>query len=225
MMLQASVCIYYQSRPSHTPEDLREVEATRISNLNRALFAAAGNGQAHVIPTLLSFATQQGMDWAEVITRRIIMRTIQSGNAAVLRALASADLSIINFPLGHGALPLYEATRLRKPDVVAALLELSADPLHPLGPHREMGSFHTSLLSRAALSGGYLDVVHLLQKRGADLDEVLSTSHDWTPMHFAAWRGRKDAMEFLQHSGARSDLKDSNGKRAMQVLEEHGNAR
>ncbi|KUI67594.1 Ankyrin-1 [Cytospora mali] len=250
-ILEKPHSIYSEYRPSQGPNDARQVMAVRRSNLERALTAAAGNGQAAVVSTLLTFTTQQGLDPSDFITIWTINKTVGGGHAAVFKALASADPNVINFPVGHGTRPLYEAVRRRKPDLVAALLELGADPLHPVEQSKKLSNYNSSLLSRAAMAEGprmtemllehglpvahtgaihaaarwgHLDTMHLLMEHGADLDEVLPNWSDWTPMHFAASKGQVDAMKLLEHSGARSDLKDVNGKTPAQLLEERNNA-
>ncbi|CAN8101853.1 unnamed protein product [Discula destructiva] len=246
-ILEKPHSIYYETRPSESPNDVREVMAMPMSNLTRALTAAAANGQAAIVSTLLVFAKERGMDASDVVNRWTINKTIDGGHAAVFKALASADPKLINFPLDHGTMPLYEAVRRRQPDVVAALLELGADPLHPVGPHKTISGYNSSLLSLAAMAEGprmtemllahgvpiaeagaihtaarfgHLDTMRVLMERGADLDETLPKWLDWTPMHFAASKGRVDAMELLERSGARADLKDANGKTPAQLLEE-----
>ncbi|KAF2008712.1 ankyrin [Aaosphaeria arxii CBS 175.79] len=244
-------CIYYESRPSQGPNDAREVTARRMSNLERALTVATQNGQAAVVSTLLAFATRQGIDASDFITRPIINKVIIAGHAAVFKALASADPTIINFPMGHGTLPLYEAVRRRQPDLVAVLLGLGADPLHSVEQSKRLGSYNSSLLSLAAMAEGlrmtemllqhgtplahtgalhtaahygHIDTMRLLIQHGADVNEVLSNWRSWTPMHFAAFKGQVDAMKLLEHYGARSDLKDVDRKTPAQLLEERSTA-
>ncbi|KAH8730361.1 ankyrin repeat-containing domain protein [Phaeosphaeriaceae sp. PMI808] len=245
-MLEAPHCIYNESRPSQGPNDVREVTAMRILNLERALTVAAQNGHAAVVSTLLAFATDQDIEASDVITRSIINKIISGGHAAVFEALASVDPDIINFPIGHGTLPLYEAVRRRQTDVVAVLLELGADPLHPVEESKRIGSYNSSLMSLAAMDEGprmtemllehgapiaqtgalhtaahrgHLDTMRLLLQHGADVNEVLSNWQNWTPMHFAASKGQVDAIKLLEHSRARSDLKDVDGKTPAQLLE------
>jgi ankyrin repeat protein len=249
IMLEEPHCIYHESRPSQGPNDAREVTATPMSNLERALTVAALNAQAAVVSTLLAFATHQGIDASDVIAKSTINKIIGGGHAAVFKAVASADPNIINRPIGHGTLPLYEAVRRRQIDVVAVLLELGADPLHPAS--KKLGSYNSSLMSLAAMAEGprmtemllehgtpiahtgalhtaahrgHLDTMRLLMQHGADVNEVLSNWRSWTPMHFAASKGQVDAMKLLEHSGAHSDLKDVDGKTPAQLLEERNTA-
>jgi len=249
IMLKETHCIYHESRPSQGPNDAREVTATPMSNLERALTVAALNGQAAVVSTLLAFATHQGIDASDVIAKSTINKIIGGGHAAVFKAVASADPNIINWPIGHGTLPLYEAVRRRQIDVVAVLLELGADPLHPAS--KKLGSYNSSLMSLAAMAEGprmtemllehgtpiahtgalhtaahrgHLDTMRLLMQHGADVNEVLSNWRSWTPIHFAASKGQVDAMKLLKHSEARSDLKDVDGKTPAQLLEERNTA-
>lgn len=220
-----------------------------ILNFERALAAAAQNGHAVVAYTLLSFATQHSIHPSDVIGKKTIYKIFYGGHAAVFRALGTAYPDVINFPLGFGNLPLYEAVRLRQTDVVAVLLELGADPLHPVELSKELATYHSSLLSRAAFAEGphmikmllergipvahtgalhtavrlvYLDTMRLLMQYGADVNETLSNRKNWPPMHFAASRGKVDAMKLLADNSARSDLKDVEDKTPVQLLKDNG---
>jgi ankyrin repeat protein len=246
-MLENPYHIYGETEVSN---NVRQVLARRMSNIERCLIVAAENGHAAIVSTLLAFATHQSIDASDVITRSVINNAIGGGHAVVFKALASADPNVINFPLPHGALPLYEAVRRGKPDVVAVLLELGADPLHPVGYPKTLASYHSSLMSHAAFGEGprmtemllehgtpvartgalhtaarrgQLDTMRILMQHGADVNEVLSNWHSWTPTHFAASKGQVEAMKLLEERGARSDMKDVNGKTAVQLMEECNN--
>uniref|UniRef100_A0A8H7N1H5 Uncharacterized protein n=1 Tax=Bionectria ochroleuca TaxID=29856 RepID=A0A8H7N1H5_BIOOC len=65
-----------------------------------------------------------------------------------------------------------------------------------------------------------LDTMRILLQHGANVNEVDPNWSNWTPMHFAASKGQVDAMKLLGDVGARSDLKDANGKTPAQLLEE-----
>jgi ankyrin repeat protein len=247
-MLEKPHCIYDETHPSQGPDDARQVRAWRISNLERALTPAAQNGHAAVTSTLFAFTIHHGIDTSDFITRSMINEIIQGGHAAVSKALASAYPNTVHFHINHGTLSLYEAVRLRKPDVVALLLDFGADPLHPVIEQvKKLGSYHSSLMSKAAMAEGprmiemllehgtpiahtaalhtaarfgHLDTMRLLMQHCADVNEVLSSWHRWTPMHFAASKGEVDTIRLLEHSGARSDLEDVDGKTPARLLEE-----
>ncbi|KAI4611647.1 hypothetical protein J4E83_007897 [Alternaria metachromatica] len=224
-----------------------KVMARPIPNLERALMVAAQNGHAAVITALLAFTTELEVSLSDVITRDVVNKVIDGGNAAVVEALGAAYPKVIDIRIGHGhERPLYEAVRRRKPDVVAALLELGADPLHPVAPgYKKLGNYRSSLMSFAAMnegprttamllergtpiagtaalhtaaSFGQLDTMRLLIKHGADVEEVVPGWKGWTPMHFAAWTGKADAMKLLVEHGARINSKDEHGKTPNQLM-------
>jgi ankyrin repeat protein len=60
--------------------------------------------------------------------------------------------------------------------------------------------------------------MRVLMQYGADVSEVLYSWRSWTSMHFAASNGEVDALKLLKRYGARSDLKDDNGKTPGQLL-------
>ena len=247
-MLETPDCIYWQSRPRQGPDNVRQVLAMPMSTLERALNVASQNGHAGVVSILLDFATQQGVDHSNVITRSMITKAIHNGHAAVLEVLGYAQPDIIHFSIDHGTRPLYEAVKQGQTDVVAVLLELGADPLHPVPRGKILGSYNLSLMSFAAMSEGprmiemllnhgvpiaqtgaihtaaqhgNLDTMRLLMQHGANVNEVLLDWLNQTPMHFAANEGQIDAMKLLKQSGARSDVKDAKGKTPAQLLKEH----
>ncbi|QIW96743.1 hypothetical protein AMS68_002261 [Peltaster fructicola] len=152
---------------------------------------------------------------------------------------------VVDFDLLHGALPLYEAVRLKRLEVARELISLGADPLHPVRS-RQLGYYRSSLMSWAAMyegpqmielllehnlpiagtgalhtaaAHGQFDTVRVLMDHGADVNEKLP--RDWTPMHFAAWRVQPDAMVFLESCGARPDAKDTDGKTPADVFEQY----
>jgi hypothetical protein len=252
--LEKPHCIYNQDRPVDDKNHVRTVMAMPLSNLVRAIIIAARDGHATAISTLLSFASQQGIKPMSVIMRWAVDRAINNGHAAVFEAMISADPKVVTFPLGHNNLPLVQAIKRRKTEVVAVLLEHGANPIRT----DKVVSYSLSLLSFAArakgtrmtelllkhgvsvaCSGalhtaanrGALDTMRLLMQHGADVNELLpadtlaqfekSLHSSWTPMHFAASSGQVDAMKLLESNGARSDVKDVNGKTPAQLLEEY----
>lgn len=254
IMLEEPHWIYYQQRPSEDKSDVREVSAMSWSNLVRAVIKASDAGHAAVVSTLLDFASQQGLEPSDVIMRWALDRAINNNHAAVLEAMAAADPEIVSSPiLGHGRLPLSQAIKRGKTEVVAVLLQLGADPIaqgssfsyrlsllslaaHNTGPRiTELLLKHGVPVARSgalhlAAELGVLDTMHLLMQHGADVNEQLtedilgphnkSLYASWTPMHFAASGGKIDAIKLLGSNGARSDVKDMNGKTPAQLLEQ-----
>jgi hypothetical protein len=225
-----------------------QVLARPIRNLERALTVASQYGHATVVTALLAFATEHSIPLSDVITRDVVNKTIDGGHAVVFEALATAYPEVIEIRIGHGhERLLYEAVRRRHPDIVAALLELGADPLHPVAPGgRQLMNFRSSLMSFAAMiegprttamlldrgvpiagtaalhtaaAFGHLDTMRLLMQHGADLEEVVPGWKGWTPTHFAASEGKADAVELLVQHGARKDAEDEDGKTPAQLLE------
>jgi len=164
IMLAKPHCIYYQERLSQDKSDIRGVSAMEMSNLERAIIKAAGNGHAAAVSTLLSFASQQSLEPSSVITRWALDRTINNRHATVFEALASADPEIVISPLlGHGILPLSQAVKRGQTEVVAVLLQLGADPIL-----KKVGSYRSSLLSLAAKAEG-TRMTELLLKHGVSV--------------------------------------------------------
>lgn len=240
--LEKPHCIYFQNRPSHDKNDVRSVSAMKMLNLERAIIKAAENGHAAVVSTLLSFASQHGLEPSSVITRWAVDRVINNGHAAVFKALAFADPTIVNSPLlGHGTLPLDQAVKRSQTEVVAVLLQLGADPIRPDSSIRKAYSYRSSLLSLAtkaegtrmtelllkhgvsvARSGalhlaaelGALDTMHLLMQYGADVDEQLT--EDILPKHSGSLYASWTPMHFAAFGGQVEAMKllESNGARS-----------
>jgi ankyrin repeat protein len=214
------------------------------SNLEYASEIAAMNGHAVVVSTLLAFAKDHGVKVPDIFHKIILYRIIKNRQAAVVKAIASADPNITKIPVAHlGVLPLYEAVKTGQTDMVIALLECGADPLRlvdgeGLGSYSRMLHFaarsHTPRIMEmllehdapiagtgtlhTAASYSRLETMRILIKHGADVNESVQST---TPMHSAASKGNVEAMELLEQNGGRLDLENSDGKTAAQLLEEH----
>ena len=104
--LEKPHCIYYQERPGDDKSDVRRVSAKPTLTLERLIIIAARDGHAAAVSKLLNFASQQGLKPSSVITRWAVDRAINNGHAAVIEAMASADPTVVTFPLGHSNWPL-----------------------------------------------------------------------------------------------------------------------
>jgi hypothetical protein len=61
--------------------------------------------------------------------------------------------------------------------------------------------------------------MRLLIKHDADVNEVLLSWPQWTPMHFAAFRGHDVAMDTLHMHGGLLEKRDGKGQTPPQLLE------
>lgn len=196
--LEKPHCIYYDSQkpPSTDTSEVREVLAMPISNLDRALKLASTNGHAEAVSALLDFASRQGVEFSDAVTRWTVVSFIKNGHVDVLEATAAVwRREIVGFYLSHsGPYPLDLAVKQRQPDMVAALLRLGANASSNVSPKRVSllclasragDSRVTEILLRhgvpAAQSGalqqasrlGRLDTMRLLLESGADPNELL----------------------------------------------------
>lgn len=251
-------CIYSEYRPSENDNDVREVTAMPMSNLERAFICAANNGNAEAVSALLDFAIEQNISPSSIITRWAVQSIIINGYTTALEAMAAKDPAAVNFYLSHaGPFPLDLAIKSRQTETVAVLLRLGADPSSTVST--DFGSANRpSLLSRPARTNnvrmlelllahgtpvyksgalheaaewGRIDTARLLIQHGADVDELIpeenlrradrSLRAGWTPSHIAAFNGKVDILKFLESSGARIQMEDTNGKTPAQLLEEY----
>jgi ankyrin repeat protein len=117
----------------------------------------------------------------------------------------------------YGSSLLYLAAKAKGTRMTELLLKHSV-------PVARSGALHL------AAELGALGTMSLLIQHGADVNEQLTTNilspyyrslyTGWTPMHFAASGGQVDAMKLLESNGARSDVKDENGRTPAQLLEQ-----
>lgn len=93
--------IYHQDRPARDKDDLRRVDAMKLSNIGQAILRAAQNGHVAAVSLLLEFASRCSLEPSSVIDRNTVKMTIQNRHNAVFDVLAAADSTIINRSLGH----------------------------------------------------------------------------------------------------------------------------
>jgi len=102
--------------------------------------------------------------------------------------------------------PLMFAAQFGRLDTVRELLAAGARVnLHEKG-------YYTALM--LAAGNGHSDVVRLLAEAGADVDEIEIT-RGWTALIWAAKRGHVDTVAELLALGASRDLRDQQGRSAL----------
>ena len=191
MALQSPHRIYSEDRPISGDDDIRPVTARPILNIVFAFEKAANNGQVAVVSTLLTFASQHGIDPSTLITRLLVTRIIKEGDIEVFKACVAADHQVINYNLFHGDYPLERAVRSGQADLVAFILQHGADL--QLSSQRSYG-YSGSLLSFAARADN-VRITELLLKHGV-------TPARSGGLHSAAERGAVNVMRVLIRQGA-----------------------
>lgn len=180
-----------------------EVAGWRDADGESALVAAAFRGHRPV---------------AELLARHVALDAWEAalmGDVARLRALCAEDPARVNARRHDGWTPLHLAGFYGHPDVVAALLELGAEP-SILG-HNALAN--TPLHAVLAMSGDDR-VVELLVGAGADVDA--RAAGGYTPLHLAASRGNVPAMLLLLAKGASPAARTDDGRSAADIAAERG---
>ena len=185
-----------------------------------AVDRAINNGHAAVFEAMAS------------VDPKVVTYPLGHSNIPLLQAVKRGQTEVVAVLLQHGANP--KRTDGRVYSYSLSLLSLAA---------KAEGARMTELLLKhgvsVACSGalhmaaqfGALDTLRLLMQHGADVNELLpadtlptfkkSLYASWRPMHFAASGGQVEAMKLLESNGARSDVKDVDGKPPAQLLEEY----
>ena len=235
----------------------RRVCGRYTSTLEIMLRTAITTGSGTAVTTVLDFGAQHEVKTSKLIWRETIKMAMGKGRESAFQALGHADPSVATFNIGHSAMPQYTlnmAISSLNYELVTVILQLIAkqdaeDPSHKPGGRFRPGTFFvaammgirmtelmleyevpmTGALHGAAVRGN-LDVIRLLVKRGADVNEPLSKEvaysrktaclPSWTPMHCAAARDEEEAVKLLESLGGSNDTLDCRGKTPRQVQQE-----
>ncbi len=140
-------------------------------------------------------------------------------------ALFLAKGAKINEQNRYGYTALYTAAysliaKDKKRELAALLLKKGANP--NLSPH-----FSPPLLHQM-IEDGNCELLELLLREEITDREILKRSGtldqlDWTPLHFAAYKGQEKAVEILLRFGANRKALDRNNKTAADIAKRQGN--
>lgn len=124
------------------------------------------------------------------------------GHLEIVQQLLRANKIDINLTDKNGETPLSIADKNGHSDIVEAFNELKADVNTKAGPEEKK-----KMLFNAAENGD-LDKVKglLLNLKGAELEDVVNAKNrdddEWTPLHYAAYKGHYEVVEYLLDKGA-----------------------
>ena len=217
--------------------DLVDIKAEDDINERNCLHEAAIYGRESILETALAKGVD--VDRMDVYGRMPLHYASMHGNVSMIAKLLSASPESIdaadhdNFtPLIHGIVhhqlecvrellthdarinpgresdhvPLNLACQYGDMNITKLLLEQGAD----IVPDAE-GLYPQHLVAR---KGGCPDMLLVLQKHGADLDQR-DKVYQWTPLFHAASEGFKDCVQVLITNGANVNLLDEKGLSAM----------
>ncbi len=135
---------------------------------------------------------------------------IRAGDTSRLRELLEADpdFALADSEIGG---PLFVAARSGRVEAVRLLLRSKADPNKVNAKGNTPLWFAAQSPARPATSR--IDVMKLLLEAGADIH--CRCEDGSTALHFAAWRGPVEVVEFLLSRGARSWVEDHRGEKPL----------
>lgn len=179
--------IYQEKRPAADDNDVRIVQAMRISNLAQAISRAAENGHGAAVSTLLAFASRNGVKPSSVIEREAIKKTIERGHVAVFEVLAKAEPSVAAFDIIQGRRPLDFAIASNNVELAKVVLEQGGGREFPRAGRKF--SYRTGRLCQAANSTKK-DMTELMIQHGYTVKESGA-------LQMAAGRGALDTIRML----------------------------
>ncbi|MEZ0226825.1 MAG: ankyrin repeat domain-containing protein [Alphaproteobacteria bacterium] len=176
----------------------------------RPLLKAAAKGQESIVTLLLEHGANVNINIGNGDTA--VHEAAEKGHPEIIRILAAhgADLACFN---RNGQPPLEAAILNRHREAFDALIEAGADPL-------QYGKNGITLVMDAAWSGE-AGVIPLLVKRGVVMN-AQKEDDGFTALMWAAFGGKGESVRQLLDLGANYDLKNNNGKTALDLAREKG---
>jgi ankyrin repeat protein len=238
--------VYREMRPAENKDDVRAVATEECRGVVKAVLAAAKNGHAEVVSFLFDVGTRHDV---YALSRPAIIAAVENNYVNVVEALDKADPSYMYGHLDFKHTPIDLAIKHKNLEMVKRMLELMDGHSRYRDDYRKVRLRHaarcgTVPILQLLLDNGYpiagtgalhgaaernaIERMRFLIEQGADIDELCpeKSLHDPTlcgsrsPMHFAARSGQQEAMELLETLGAKTDVKDINGKTPRDLLEE-----
>lgn len=182
-------------------------------NLSNVMNRAVVHNQVNSLKYLLD--KDLGVDLIN-INDCIFEKACYLGHINIVKLLSGNDVDI-NGNDGQGG-PLSSACSYARTEVVEYLVSKGVN-VNAFERYEENGPICNSALMNATYKGLF-DVVKLLVKNGADLNQKMETSEQLTPLCLAARRGSKNILKYLIEMGADINYQNKNGKTPLMIAVE-----
>jgi ankyrin repeat protein len=239
--------IYRQTRPAENRDDVRAVATEEHRGIEIAVLAAAKNGRAEVVSFLFDFETRHSicvvsrptiiaaiennhinvLEALDKVDPSFMYGHLDHKHTAIDLAILRKNLEMVTrlLELNNGHPKYrddYRKRRLRHAarSGTVPILQLLLDNGYTIPGS---GALHGAAERNAT------DRMRFLVEQGADIDEVGSSEdsgpdhaavgNSRSPMHYAARSGNQEAMELLESLGAKTDVRDIDGKTPKELLE------
>jgi ankyrin repeat protein/L-ascorbate metabolism protein UlaG (beta-lactamase superfamily) len=185
--------------------------AAKLPNGQTALHYAAWTGKTDLVEMLIAKGMSPNQpDGGEAGP---LIGAMYGGFTETVKALLAAGADV-NQKSQDGRTPIFAAaTGHGSTEIAGLLIDRGADAgvvdVNGIGP------------LDLAVQNGLADVAALLAKNGADVNRKAG-AFGWTALHSAAVRGDKGMAEMLLGAGADVNVKDGDGKTALELAASHG---
>lgn len=142
---------------------------------------------------------------------------IESGDLEILKQALKDDARNINNAAPNGEYPIHKAAKARAVKMVQMLIDAGANINQA---SEESGSMKGYTAAHYAARNGDVDMILLLAKNKADFNR--EANDHWSPIHCAAFSGKRLVMLALLDNGAKVDAKNQHGQTALVYAANHG---
>ena len=192
----------------------KKVEAGRVPDIAEFSNLFARNDVSGLNVFLNKFDNEELNQVSDAFGWSLLMHAANS-SPEICKA-ASFEGVHVNHQSNHGLTALMIGARKNDPVIVQLLLDIGADPA--LVDNRGSTALHWAVSSPAAGRAGGSETVALLLKQFPDGVDLADRATGSTPLMLAARQRRIEEMKSLLRSGARVDMRDSQGRKVVDIV-------